>query len=183
MNRSAGATGSWSSRAWCGRVVLCCVTNASIAAWAASTDSNGPQSSSNSRRNVRWNRSIFPVVAGEAGWVSRWMIAFLRQIMLRRGRTARLSRRSAPACLPMGRGGSTSVSVLVSFSPVRRPGRPRRPGRGPSQGRCPPHTLERAPHTATDSRSRLSVVLALAFDGAHHQLGVLAPLVDDLLLQ
>ena len=33
----------------------------------------------NSARSVRWNRSIFPVVVGLLGWVSRWVIPFSRQ--------------------------------------------------------------------------------------------------------
>lgn len=35
---------------------------------------------SNSVRTVRWNRSIFPVVVGDRGWVSRCSAPFSRQI-------------------------------------------------------------------------------------------------------
>jgi hypothetical protein len=34
----------------------------------------------NSVRSARWNRSTFPVVVGERGWVSRWVMPFSRQI-------------------------------------------------------------------------------------------------------
>ncbi len=38
---------------------------------AGQTSSNGSWSSSSSRRSVRWKRSIFPVVVGDAGCFNR----------------------------------------------------------------------------------------------------------------
>jgi hypothetical protein len=47
---------------------------------AVASDSNGPQPSRSSRRIVPWNRSIFPVVVGERGLVSRVRMPFSLQI-------------------------------------------------------------------------------------------------------
>jgi hypothetical protein len=42
VNLSAGTTGTFSSRPWCGRSELYCSTQASTAACAASSEVNGP---------------------------------------------------------------------------------------------------------------------------------------------
>jgi hypothetical protein len=42
-------------------------------------DSNGATLLRNSSRSVRWNRSIFPVVVGGLGLVSRVVMPFSRQ--------------------------------------------------------------------------------------------------------
>ena len=81
VNRSAGTTGTSGSRAWCGRSRLYWATKPSTAACASASEVNGPLSSSSSRRRVRWKRSIFPVVVGDAGWVSRCVMPFSRQIL------------------------------------------------------------------------------------------------------
>jgi hypothetical protein len=64
---------------WCGRSVLYSWRQASSAACSASMLSNGPWTSSSSRCKVWCSRSIFPVVAGEWIFVSRWAIPFSRQ--------------------------------------------------------------------------------------------------------
>ena len=111
VNRSAGVTGSSASSAWCGRSALYWATNPSTAVCAAVSDSNGSWSSSSSRRKVRWNLSIFPVVVGDAGWVSRCVIALWRQI-LSNNTSPPLPKRSVN-CLPL------SVKIS-SGTPYRR---------------------------------------------------------------
>ena len=81
LNRSAGVTGRSASNAWWGRSALYWATQASTAACASSTEVNGPRWSNSSRRKVRWNRSTFPVVVGDAGSVSRWAMPLWRQIL------------------------------------------------------------------------------------------------------
>ena len=63
-NRLAGTA---MSSAWWGRWWLYAWTQPSMAACAASSDSNGDTWSSSSARRLLWNRSIFPVVVGEPG--------------------------------------------------------------------------------------------------------------------
>ena len=53
---------------------------ASSAACRACSDSNGPWTSSSSICSDWCSRSILPVVVGEAGLVSRWVMPFSRQI-------------------------------------------------------------------------------------------------------
>ena len=65
---------------WCGRSVLYSCRQASSAACSASSAANGPCTSSSSRCRVWCSRSIFPVVVGEWGLVSRWVMPFSRQI-------------------------------------------------------------------------------------------------------
>ena len=66
--------------AWCGRSELYCLRQASTAACASSMLANGPCTLSSSCCSVWCNRSIFPVVVGDRGLVSRWVMPFSRQI-------------------------------------------------------------------------------------------------------
>jgi hypothetical protein len=60
--------------------VLYSFTQVLTAACAAARSANGTASSVSSRRSDPWNRSIFPVVVGERGWVSRRVMPLSRQI-------------------------------------------------------------------------------------------------------
>jgi hypothetical protein len=52
-------------------MVLYYLTHPSITDWAAARSANGTASLRSSRRREPWNRSIFSVVVGWPGWVSR----------------------------------------------------------------------------------------------------------------
>ena len=54
----------------------------------------------NSWRNVRWKRSILPVVVGDAGAVRRWVMPFSRQILSKRA-SAGLRPKRAVKTLPL----------------------------------------------------------------------------------
>jgi hypothetical protein len=71
-NRSAGVQ---RPSDWCGRSVLYSTIQASIACCATARDGNAVPVSS-SRRSVPWKRSIFPVVVGDRGAVSRCRMPF-----------------------------------------------------------------------------------------------------------
>jgi hypothetical protein len=64
---------------WWGRSWLYSTTHASTTAWAAATLAKTVPSR-HSCCSVWWNRSTLPVVVGECGLVSRWMMPFSRQI-------------------------------------------------------------------------------------------------------
>jgi hypothetical protein len=65
---------------WCGRSVLYSSRHASSAACSVSMLLNGPCTSSSSSCRDWCSRSIFPVVVGDRGLVSRWVMPFSRQI-------------------------------------------------------------------------------------------------------
>ena len=77
MNREAGKA---MPSDWCGRSALYSSRQASSAACNASSDSNGPCTSSSSSCSDWCSRSILPVVVGDRGLVSRWVMPFSRQI-------------------------------------------------------------------------------------------------------
>ena len=51
-----------------------------LACWAALMLVNGYAPARNSARRLGWKRSIFPIVVGLRGWVSRCSMPFCRQI-------------------------------------------------------------------------------------------------------
>jgi hypothetical protein len=85
VNRCAGVA---RPSDWCGRSVLYSATQAAITCWAWALESNTVWLSS-SRRAVPWNLSILPVVVGDLGAVSRWVIPFSRQIRSKSTSTGR----------------------------------------------------------------------------------------------
>jgi hypothetical protein len=58
-------------------------THSSTSSWAALSDEK-TLPVRNSVRSVRWNRSILPVVVGDRGAVSGWVMPFSRQIRSKR---------------------------------------------------------------------------------------------------
>ena len=109
LNRSAGVA---MPSAWCGRVVLYSLTHPSMAAWAAARLVNGTASLSSSRRKLPWNRSIFPVVVGVRGWVSRCLIPLSRQI--RSNSTSPPLPNRSVNCLPLSLSTSPGTPNLCS---------------------------------------------------------------------
>jgi len=69
--------------AWCGLSVLYSATHVSSSFWTMASEGK-IRPLRNSWRKVRWKRSILPVVVGDAGAVSRWMMPFSRQILSKR---------------------------------------------------------------------------------------------------
>jgi hypothetical protein len=65
---------------WCGRLALYSARHASTAACASSMLANGSCTFSSSCCRIWCSRSILPVVVGEGGLVSRWVMPFSRQI-------------------------------------------------------------------------------------------------------
>ena len=91
-----------------------------------------------------WNRSIFPVVVGDRGWVSRWAMPLSRQI--RSNSTSPPLPNRSVNCLPLSV--RTSPGPRTGAAPQRTPGRP--PGRWPG----PPPRRSRSTGNGHRPRSR-----------------------------
>jgi hypothetical protein len=103
--------------------VLYSATHSSTAACAAARSVNGTASSVISRRREPWNRSIFPVVVGERGCVSRWVIPLSRQI--RSNSTSPPLPNRSVNCLPLSvKTSSGTPNCLSAEANARQTARP-----------------------------------------------------------
>ena len=98
---------------WCGRSQLYQSTQASSSAWAWARLAKPSQVARNSSRRVLCQRSIFPVVVGVRGRVSRVVMPFSRQI---RSNSTSLGRGlvNLPVnCLPLSVSTSPGIPCLA----------------------------------------------------------------------
>ena len=110
-NRAAGKA---ISRDWCGRSALYEARHALTTAWASSMLTNGSCTVSSSCCRVWCRRSILPVVVGERGLVSRWVMPFSRQIRSNSTSAGRGLPKRPVNCLPL----SDSTSAGTPYSRI-----------------------------------------------------------------
>jgi hypothetical protein len=95
-----------------------------MAAWASSMLVNGSCSLSSSSCRVWCSRSIFPVVVGERGLVSRWVMPFSRQIRSNSTSAGRGLPNRPVNCLPLSESTSPGHPVAAHRFHERQPNRP-----------------------------------------------------------